>query len=197
MDEVDEPMPSSYPQGFQLVGEFMFYWAALEQAVNRGLSTLLDLGNLEGAIVEANMQWRDKIHALRTCVNLWPFGSEEWGANADKFLVKLGGMSGIRNIVAHTLFVPRKDGGVKFYVTQAKGKLAWPELVWSTKQFQTHFRAMREATEELGYIIDCVASERPKRPTAEQFEAFKAAMVFGLEPRAESAASPFSARRHR
>src|SRR5690606_1405097 len=167
MAEPYERPPADFGQGFKLIGEFMFRWADLERAINDGICVLLSLGELEGAIVEANMQFRDKIHTLRTCVQLWGFGSEEWEANADKFLVKVGNMGGLRNTVAHNLFIPRKGGdGVKFYVTQAKGKLAWPETNWTKKDFERHFQTFWAAAHEIRYIVDCVAENRPPNPSA-------------------------------
>ena len=122
-----------YHAAYRLVGEFMHEWSLLEHQINKGLQKLLGLPGMEGTIVTANMQVRDKIQALKTLLHLFSVGDDE--AAALNLMTRIANMSGDRNVVAHNMFWPHKDGGVEFSLTKAKGVLQFPNGVWGAKQF--------------------------------------------------------------
>lgn len=136
-----------------MVGRFMYHFALLEGAVNTGVGKLLGLKNLEETIATSNMQFRAKIHILKTVVDL-KGGSPEWL----KDLEAIADFSAIRNTIAHNIFGP-DEGGVKFLAVKAKGKLTFPNTVYSDAQFVEFWSRARSLREKLETIIKGL--ERP------------------------------------
>ena len=115
-----------------MVGYFLQFWSVLESTVNRALEYALDLTSLQGTIVAKNIMMRDKIHILKTLVDLRGVDVERFKA----VLEEISTLSGDRNMMAHDMFFPDDEGdGVQFLVVKAKGKLAFPKTHWSAAAF--------------------------------------------------------------
>ena len=136
-----------------LVGQFMNSWALLESAMNTGIGELLGMGNIERIIATSNMQVRSKIHIFKTLINLMG-APEDWVRGSIKTLNAITTKSDHRNMVAHTPFGPHESGGVEFLVIRAKGKLTFPDTIWSEDEFKGHFREIEELRNELEKIVD-------------------------------------------
>lgn len=156
-DDWDSP---AYNEACRLVGRFIYHWALLESTLNSGVRKVLGLGVLEGAIVANNMQCRAKIHIIKTYVNLVGDGAEAWRKVAVKNLEAIASMSDKRNVVAHVPFGPHKGGGVDFITIKAKGKLAFPDMVWSKADFNRECHLMSDLAEALDQTIDKLSAIR-------------------------------------
>ena len=133
MRNTDEPIDQK--ESCTLVGGFLQAWAAMEAQLNSVIGTILEIGSPQAYIICKNIQFRDKIHIARTAVSISPL-SEDQKTAYDKELKQLAEFTIDRNMVAHDLFMPSEDQmGVEFLVTRAKGKLEFPEVVWSRKDF--------------------------------------------------------------
>jgi len=119
------------------VGLFMQQWGIIESKLNRAVGKALKLDLLQTAIATANISFRDKIQILRTCISIAiGFSAEQKQTASSRLTTLLNYYQRTRNLVAHTPFWPADDGnGVKFSVTRAKGKLEFPEEVWSFSKF--------------------------------------------------------------
>lgn len=176
---IDWSPPEEYARSYRLVGEFMFYWAALEAELNRGVRKLLGLEGTEGIIATANMQVRDKIHTLRTLVTYYASSDADALKAHNKTIDRIGDMAGQRNLVAHNIFAPHDDGGVEFFLIKAKGKFAAPETVWSIEDFLNKNHEMTQLAEALNGIVAATASHqrlikavmRNQRPMTNAFSA--------------------------
>ena len=133
MPDTDEPIDQK--ESCTLVGGFLQAWATMEAQLNSVIGTILEIGSPQAVIVCKNIQFRDKIHIVRTAVSISPL-SEDKKTTYDKELKQLAEFTLDRNMVVHDLFMPSEDQmGVEFLVTRAKGKLEFPEIVWSRKDF--------------------------------------------------------------
>lgn len=131
-----------------LVGRFMYHFALLEGAVNRGIEKLLGLKSLEGTIATSNMQFRSKIHILKSVVHL-----KSGKAESLKDLESIADFSTTRNVIAHTVFGP-ENGSVRFLTAKAKGKLSYPATIYSEADFLTLCQTARELRTKMDAITD-------------------------------------------
>lgn len=131
-----------------LVGRFMYHFALLEGAVNSGIEKLLGLKSLEGSIATSNMQFRAKIHILKSVVDL-KGGRPEWL----KDLEAIADLSATRNTIAHTRFGP-DSGGVRFLTIKAKGKLSFPITVYSDADFLSFCNTSRHLRTKMDAITE-------------------------------------------
>jgi hypothetical protein len=170
--------PEHFNEVFRLIGQYMFYWGALESEASRGVQTLLGLSGLSGVIATANITIRDKLFIIRTLVALYTQVAPSEAKEADKFLITIADMAGERNVVAHTMFGPETDGGVRFFAIRAKGKLVIPDEVWSPTDFDAKCTAMNAAKERLAELIKATAKRK-----AASAEPPTARNLFALGPR--------------
>lgn len=142
-----QPPKLSHTEAFQLVGEFMFNWAFLENRLNYLVGALLGADGWEGSALAANMTVRDKINLARTLLDAHISDPDERKATM-KILDRVSKRNGDRNMVAHTAF-GAGPGGVTFFSVKAKGKFALPDEVWSVKEFKTRHQLMARLADEL------------------------------------------------
>lgn len=151
MSETDPAHQSegSWRKACQLVGEFMWHWASLEQEVNKSYRKLLRIKGINGYIAVANITLRDKISAIRTVVHMAAAELSWWRA-ADKDLTAIATMNNERrNLVAHNAFMGHSSGGVEFLIIKAKGKLDIPDVVWTPEEFEQVFAEVERLRERL------------------------------------------------
>lgn len=84
-------------------------------------------------IICANISLRDKLHILRTMVDVLDIDKAKY----DKLLRRVGKRAASRNTVAHDQFQPNDEGnGVRFVIVKAKGLYGTPSVVWTEKRFE-------------------------------------------------------------
>jgi len=122
-----------------LVGEFLRRWSEMEGTLNRALAVAMGLDDTMRLILCANIQLRDKIHVLRTIVDISSMTEDEKKKFKDK-LEKIGQYSLMRNTMAHGNFAADKDGkGVVFFQVKAKGNFSNSERILSTQEFSAEY----------------------------------------------------------
>lgn len=132
-------MSITLQDAYRLVGQFLHEWGLLEMELRDALQKALGLTALQAAIVGSNTQLRDKLHILRTAVNLAAIPKEEQ-ENYNTTLNQIATYSTTRNMMAHDAFFPSVDGkGVRFFVIKAKGNFDIPHVVWDERKFQEEF----------------------------------------------------------
>ena len=133
-----------------LVGMYLQRWAIMENTLREVMAQILGTGAIYTAIIASNMQLRDKIHTLRTLINMSGILNEAGKKEYDTLLKQIATASSNRNMLAHDLFYPSDDGnGVAFFITKAKGKFDVPATVWSIDQFEAEFLGIERFTESL------------------------------------------------
>jgi hypothetical protein len=138
-----------------LVGYFLQFWSVLESNLNHAIEHALDLKMVQGAIVTKNIQLRDKIHMLKTLVDVRGMHVER----LKKVLDDVATLSGDRNMIAHDMFMADDEGdGVQFIVVKAKGKLSFPETRWSIVHFLKKYGQITDLTEKVKEV-DIVVSQ--------------------------------------
>jgi hypothetical protein len=120
------------------VGEFLQHWAFMEAELRDTLQKALGLNNIQGYTLASNIQLRDKISILRTAAYLSVGGDDDERRQNDKTLSAIADYATAnRNMMAHDMFGPAEDGkNVVFFVVKAKGKLVFPNTVWTETDFE-------------------------------------------------------------
>lgn len=142
---------SKEQKAFLAVGEFMFYFSALEFQLNLALRSLLNLGLLEAHLITSNVDVRTKVYIVKTAVDMRPIKHAEWLTDAKSDLEAIIKIAEKRNILAHNNFTPREDG-VEFFYVKAKGKLALPDELWTFEKFDDLQRQMTTLSEAVTEI---------------------------------------------
>lgn len=141
-------------RAYALVGNFLMLWAAMESGLRRAMGKALGLDETQTAIIGANIQLRDKIHIVRTAVDLSSIYPEEERKRYKKVLRKILKYSGTRNMMAHDLFGPSTNtDGVAFNVVQAKGELQYPDVDWSIAKFEEEFERVANFANDLNKLV--------------------------------------------
>lgn len=155
---------------FHLVGEFMWHWSLLEASLNSGVHKLCNLTSLEAHVVTTNMGVRDKIHAVRTMLNLCFLSDPDASKVNNKLMDGIAKLSGDRNLVAHTGFAPPEKGdGVMFLVIKAKGTFQVPDVIWSEADFARKNREMYDLKRRLDATVRTGVARRARRNTGNIF----------------------------
>lgn len=136
-----------------LVGYYLQTWALMEWRLEELISGALRLGSLESTIVAKNIQFRDKVHIVKTLVDL-RFHDETKGEAYTTMLNRLHSLASDRNMVAHDMFSSDEKGGVRFHVSKAKGKLSFPKTIWTLETFVEKTNELRDHNESLTRLLD-------------------------------------------
>ena len=150
---------------FALVGQFLQSWALMEMSMQQtmGIALKIEITKLE--ILCANLAFYDKLHILRTLVDISDFTDHD-KAKAKSKLRKLGNHSKKRNIVAHNLFIPDiSNSGVEFQTIKARGEFQKPLIVWMPQHFDRERSLIHGYREFLDHLSECFNKHpiQPKR----------------------------------
>jgi hypothetical protein len=125
-----------------LVGRFLQLWASLETAIGYAIGTVLGVSSLQQFVLTRNTSFTNKTYMLGA------FCSVSSLTDADKEEIKsilneIRQFYKNRNIIAHEFFVDSKDtDGVEFLVMRARGKIDFPEEIWSIEIFEEHYHSI-------------------------------------------------------
>ena len=106
----------------------------MEESLHNAIGTARSIETTKLQIFCANMRFRDKIHILKTLIDVATIFSKEEKIELMKSLRELADYSGTRNMIAHDAFRPN-DEGVEFLTVKAKGKFDLPKIVWNDDRF--------------------------------------------------------------
>lgn len=119
-----------------MVGQFLWYWSAMENQLNNAIGVALELKGLQRYIVTKNIQFRDKIKILKACATV-AFHDEAERKAIHKTLKDIDDYSHKRNMIAHDAFMASDDGtGVTFLRVVAAEKVDLSNTHWTWKNFE-------------------------------------------------------------
>jgi hypothetical protein len=133
-------------RAYALVGQFLKRWSELEQCIHEAIGAALNLDETKRYILCANLQLRDKVHVLRTLVNVSNFPAnvkEETDKELDAILTYTK-----RNMVAHNAFEADGDG-VAFLPVKAKKSFSRPRERWGIKEFEEEGKTIAKFAENV------------------------------------------------
>ena len=162
-----------------LVGRFIQDWSFVEFEINKDIQKLVGLESLEGPILTANMQVRDKIFALKTLLHVFAANDADRAVSVE-ILKRASDMSAHRNTVAHNMFWRHEGGGVEFSITKAKGKLSFPNVIWSESDFAEKTAAMAAIKGELKAAVATATRFRARHMAAKDAKNIFANALTGL-----------------
>lgn len=137
---------------YALVGYYLSKWALMESKLNSTVYRALGLTVLQGAIVTHNVQLRDKINIAKSILAMEIFNLKDREAYT-KVMKRIATLSTDRNMVAHDPFLPDEKGdGVVFFVIKAKGKIQFPDAVWSISKFDEKAEELTKIHSELSAL---------------------------------------------
>lgn len=149
-------------RAYALVGKFLFKWALMEGQIKSALGKALDLDNIKTSIIVANIQFRDKIHILRTALHYADVTIDDRD-RLKTVLQKVANYSAVRNMMAHEMFGPAENGGVEFLVIKAKGEIKLPKEEWSVTQFEEAYKKLDHYSAEIKNIRRAIDYARLSR----------------------------------
>lgn len=118
-----------------LVGMFLQRWALLEAEIHRCISTAMNLSDIVGAAICANMALRDKLFILSTGIHL-TYMNDDKKAEYDRCIEKIRkSAQKWRNICAHAPFAGDQKG-VRFLQIIARGPIEIPDIIWTRNDFK-------------------------------------------------------------
>jgi hypothetical protein len=152
----------------RLVGRFFYHWGPLESLVDSTIANLFGVDQLEGLILTANIQFRDKTHIISTALAHKGFNQPpEWQRPAKKLINRLGRLTAQRNLLAHAMFQATKDGFVRLYKVEAKGQFDLPRLYWGPKDFEQKYLLIDCAYQELKSLAEALKGAIQRRALVE------------------------------
>ena len=126
----------------RLVGQFIQWWASVEAQLDQAMAAAIGLTGAQRAIVAANIPVAAKINITVTAVEAAGM-DEKKTKHYKRQLKKLWGLNDDRNMMVHYLFGPSKDEtATQFIVTEARGKLKFPEIIWTRQDFIKRYNQM-------------------------------------------------------
>jgi hypothetical protein len=140
-------------RAYALVGKFLSDWAYMEYKINDAIGKALGLDAMQEVMVTSNIQFRDKIHILRTAIHHTIIRPVSERDRLKSVLTKISEYSTTRNMMAHTAFVATPLGEVCFFVTKARGEVKMPEETWDIPKFEEAYLTLANYTEEAKTII--------------------------------------------
>src|SRR5882757_6550613 len=88
-------------RSFALVGQFLQRWALTERELHNCIREALDLSNINTLIVTKNIQLRDKINILNTCVAETAYLPDAEVKAVRLVIEDFSSFSLVRNMMAH------------------------------------------------------------------------------------------------
>ena len=105
-------------------------------------------------MVTANISLRDKINLVKTIIHVSIFQNPAEKPAFTKLLDAISTASSKRNMMAHDMFLAGDNGeGVRFFVVKAKGKLDFPDEIWSSERFKSEYENIEGFTEGLQTLV--------------------------------------------
>lgn len=152
--QLQPTFPNEFDECFRKIGNYMFVWACVESGLNRLVTTAMKLGSTDGVIVCANIQVRDKLYIAETAIDLQSTRDDAWRKAAKSTIKKARKHSEDRNRVAHNFFAPEEGNpeNIRFFIRKAKGKLEFPEIVWTPQILEEKLSGLRAIATDLERI---------------------------------------------
>jgi hypothetical protein len=129
------------------VGRFMWAFANVERDLDQILVTLFSLNNTASLILMNNLDFRKKMNLAKIGLQHQEghSTSRHTAEPTFKMLHKLGDL---RNIVAHSAYLPEPEG-ITFTYSRANEKLTFPKTTFSYSELDEFWRNAREVSDAL------------------------------------------------
>ena len=164
-----------------LIGEFMLRWSFVEYEVDKVIAEILKLNFEQSHLLSYTLSVAHKVNMLRVLINSSPL-SEDDKKRFKKVICKLRKSAQVRNIVAHSMFSPSRDGtAVQFIrvITDNK-KVEFPETKWNEQDFATRFNQLDDLALDLTALREKWTKLKPIYSLAEALSKAKTNPVSGL-----------------
>ncbi|SDM28588.1 hypothetical protein [Ensifer sp. YR511] len=134
---------------FTLIGQFMYHWSILENAVDQALGNALNLSYMQMTVLSDHIKFVEKLRILTGAITLATFDvaqRKSFHATIDSLLP----LYRDRNIVAHHQFGPLPGKrGVTFFTRQTKKTIKLNEEFWSEGECIARFETLNKAAEAI------------------------------------------------
>jgi hypothetical protein len=139
-------------KAFALVGAFIGSFALLEEGINIAFGDVMGIKGTRRAIVCRNMEFDDKILALRALVDRY-ISDETEARRFDDLAKRASEFGTLKSRVVHTPFRPSPTSdGVQFFLMISGSKLKRPDMDWSIDDFLTHIANIHQTDSDLRAI---------------------------------------------
>jgi len=135
----EKPQELSHDEAYRMVGEFLSYWAIMEDKLNGLIGKMLGLSTLQEVIVTHNIKLHDKLGIAGAALDTMALTTEEKKAFRKK-LADISNLSWVRNMCAHNGFGPKGEN-LTFYRYSVRGKVSVPDDTWSPDE---HVKKLKE-----------------------------------------------------
>lgn len=124
------------------VGEFMWHWIRLEEAVNTALLHVLGVSEQHKSLLKHFISFSSALGIIETAIPV-AFQAEPLRKTMAETVHEVRKMYSHRNTVAHSLFGPIEGKkGVAFWDYKAKKEVKLVESFWSFEDFDEKMREM-------------------------------------------------------
>jgi hypothetical protein len=131
----------------------MYAFANVERDLDQILIILFNLSNTASLILLNNLDFRKKMNLAKIGLN-YQGGTSSLGREAETTFKKLHKLGDLRNMVAHSAYLPEPEG-VTFVYAKANQKLEFPKTTFSYSEMDEFWVDAREASDALCEIGRC------------------------------------------
>jgi hypothetical protein len=136
-------------RAFAMVGQFLQKWAEVEAGLHECIQTAFKLTPTMTHIICANLRLHDKLHILRTVVDVSDINPKGRAFRFDKLLRRVNKYSSYRNTLAHCPFhYDKETNGVHFVSIKAKGKYETAPIILTDRRIY-----------EIGRVVEALKTQ--------------------------------------
>jgi hypothetical protein len=152
-------------RAFAMVGQFLQTYAKMEEALHDAIGTALSIDPIKMKILAVNIDFNKKIKILRTLIDISESFTDNERKTKKSQCKKAINFAEIRNMVAHTYFVPDPSNkGVEFKTVKASGDFSMDGTIWLDEQF-LHEISLAVGFEKLLHEIETKFQNAPVDPS--------------------------------
>lgn len=173
---VAPPDPS---ESYRCVGEFLWHFAQLEEAINDGIARICELNQDHADIITANMDFVRKLNIVKSVATLE--GEEKsfpWVPDIKSTFNGILNANNWRTVIAHSTFEPDGNGGVRFNRVAARGALERKEPTLTRHGFDQQNEKMRALKTKLRLIVNALTPYTPSLDFSDPRNSIYLALLF-------------------
>ena len=164
-----------------LVGQHMRVWGILELGLDRLIAAALGLTREQSFALARVLQLGQKTDLLKWLVGYSILGDVDRG-KCTNVANRIGELSSIRNVVAHSSFSPIESGAAVYFhgLKSRNKKYRGPNDTWGEEDFEAHLTELVEIGEEIMLLEGPVKLAQVGRKLAEVLSAVPTEASGGL-----------------
>jgi hypothetical protein len=156
-------------KGFQLVGEFMSNWAALEAEIDEGLGRISRMGPLVSLALRTQLSFRDKVDLFQHLTSNYTQNDTEKEI-VKSFLKSIRNLSSTRNTIVHSVFWMDDNSSIIFSKSKMnEGNLKFQELTITESEFDDIFDTITQLIENVRSATDSAVRRRDETERESDF----------------------------